>query len=659
MISCLDSFSGSYEHKVTQLFQATKMNMAFSNSDADHSKSTRENLSHYDYTSSALKRRIAATVTYRNQARKELAPTVSPADIDALMAFSNAMILRGGYTNPDICESIVLASAIWILDQFNLQGNTEAIYPYLPEIDEQDSFSPLLHPQYDQELIYSVAKLIYFRNEKSYGAVDWTLPVLAFSKTQYPPRQAYDAVIALIDANAIADATAQYQRDVWKFYKLSLSAYAKLQYAEKKIADEIEQLEKKRIPQAALLLRNPQNIFTESNPIAEQLQVLHRKLERFQHLAWITEIGLVNSREKTARKCRDIIGNDLAEQLIQFEVDDPFESAFALHILLDTDSLIPWLYYGSICVTYTLVDQLPFYNDFAEKGNAQLCRATNRALYSHRFKGVRWEGLSDCLGEPVERTFGKNLSQMLYYNSHTLYPRVSDEMPRLDSFYADLALNDEKERLLYTLLIQLLGSRNNLQESLQSYRLSNSLKELQEAANIPETADTAQLEKAIAILQSSVQKLSQALYEEGRLKKNAALKCDELMRENQRLTRELADLRELVFLRQSDESAEMPVSEPIKFPIMTSGRIVSFGGHPAWITEMKKLLPNVLFCSPDVVPNKDIIRNADQVWVQTQYISHASFYRIVSSLSTQAQIRYFVSKSAQRCAEQLYLSQTN
>lgn len=68
---------------------------------------------------------------------------------------------------------------------------------------------------------------------------------------------------------------------------------------------------------------------------------------------------------------------------------------------------------------------------------------------------------------------------------------------------------------------------------------------------------------------------------------------------------------------------------------------------------MKKLLPNVVFYSADVIPNKDVLRNADQVWVQTQYISHAAFYRIVSALGSDTQLRFFISKSARICAEQL------
>jgi hypothetical protein len=171
--------------------------------------------------------------------------------------------------------------------------------------------------------------------------------------------------------------------------------------------------------------------------------------------------------------------------------------------------------------------------------------------------------------------------------------------------------------------------------------------------NVAEPVDTTDLEEAVTVLQGRVKALSQALYEETCLKKNAVSKNNQLASENERLIRELADLRELVFMQQSDEPLETEAKEEIKFPVETSGRIVSFGGHPSWINEMKKLLPNVTFYSPDVVPNKDAIKNADQVWVQTQCISHSAFYRIESALGEKTQMRFFPNQNVRNCAEKM------
>jgi hypothetical protein len=72
---------------------------------------------------------------------------------------------------------------------------------------------------------------------------------------------------------------------------------------------------------------------------------------------------------------------------------------------------------------------------------------------------------------------------------------------------------------------------------------------------------------------------------------------------------------------------------------------------------MKAMLPDVAYFSAEVIPNKDILRNADVVWVQTQYISHSAFYRILSALGQNTQLRYFSSKSARTCAIQIAVSE--
>ena len=653
MYSYLDNFSGSFEQKVTQLYQQWRQNRG--NISEEKFNSSHEYDLHYDFTSSLTKKRVSATVAYQLYLQKELGDIASSERLNDMFAFSNGMILRGGYTNFDISFAVVVASAIWILDQLKLQGDLEKIYPYLPLVPDDEKFTFVHHPQYSEDLIESVTTLICDRDEDDYNSNVY-LSILPVSKRNSSPRKAYDAVISLIDQNAIDAVKEKYERKIWEFYRLVFESYVKIQDEEERIEKEIESLQNSAMRSFPTLMQNSNKLFASNDAITEKIQRLNYQLERIENTAWYTEIGLPDSREKTARRFRNIIGEDMVSKLTNFSVDDPFEYAFALHILLDEDSLIPWLYYGSICLTYTFVDQLPFVNEFVQKGTPKLIDGANRILYTHKFKGLRWKNRTDCNGEAIERTFGKNLGQILYYSSHTLYPRVADEMPELDTFFNDLSLDNEDEKQVYSLIIHLLGSTTKEQESLQTYRLNREIEKITEENSSLEIIDTTDLEKKMFVLEDRVNALSRALYEEGQLKKKAISKNNQLTTENERLIRELADLRELVFMQQSDEPIEPDAKEEIKFPVETTGRIISFGGHPSWINEMKKLLPNVIFYSPDVVPNKDAIKNADQVWVQTQFISHAAFYRVVSSINSETQIRYFVSKSARSCAEQLVLS---
>lgn len=655
MISFLDQYNGNYEKKVTQLFQRCRQLNVSTEEFEDMSLSNRQDAVHYDYSAALTQKRIDATIAYHNLARKKLVGVAMPAEIDELFAYSNSLILRGGYTNADIYTSVVIASAIWILDQLNIQGKLEEAYPYLPTVDDEDILLSVRHPQYDSTLIDSVIKLIFMRNRKCYEPmlIIEDPRVLLSERVESAPREAYDAVISLIDPKAIQEVKENFECKAWEFYRLSFSAYAALQKEQDRIEKEISDLQKKTLSAAPIIYGGLSVRAGNNDLTTERMEKLEYQLERLTNSAWFTEMGLSDSREKTVRRFRNILGTDLVDALTRFEVDDPFESAFALHILLDENSLVPWMYYGSICVTYTFVDQLPFNTPFAEKADPQLIKSINSTLYTHKFKGIRWTDATDCNKEPIERTFGKNLSQILYHRSHTLYPRVADEMPELDSFFEDLALENESEKQLYALLIHLLGSTNKDQESLQAYRLSREIEKMADENAALEPVDTSDLEKAVAALQGRVDALSRALYEETRLKKNAVSKNNQLEHENERLTRELADLRELVFIQQSEEPIEIETKEEIKFPVETTGRIVSFGGHPNWINEMKKLLPNVTFYSPDVVPNKDAIKNADHVWVQTQCISHSAFYRIESALGENTQIRFFPNQNVRSCAEKM------
>ena len=658
MISFLETYSGSYEKKVTQFFQEIRQRLVSREGIediADLAMSEREELVHYDYTTSLLKKRIDATLAYRDRSRRELIGVATAAEIDNLFAYSNSMILRGGYTNADIYTSVIIASAIWILDQLNIQGKLEEAYPYLPTVDDEDVLLSVRHPSYDSALIDSVIKLIFMRNRKNYEPMLMIEGprVLLSERMDSDPRKAYDAVISLIDPQAIQDVKEKFEHKIWEFYRLSFKAYVALQKEQDRIEKEIEELQKKALSSSPVIFGGLNPRAGAVNATTERLEKLEYQLDRLVNSGWLTEMGLSDSREKTVRRFRNILGTDLVEALTRFDVDDPFEAAFALHILLDENSLVPWLYYGSICVTYTFVDQLPFNTPFAEKGEAQLVNGVNSALYSHKFKGIRWTDATDCNEEAIERTFGKNLSQILYHSARTLYPRVADEMPQLEKFFEDLAVENESERQLYALLIHLLGSTSKDQESLQAYRLSREIEKMAEENAAVESVDTSDLEEAVTVLQGRVKALSQALYEETCLKKKAVSKNSQLASENERLIRELADLRELVFMQQSDEPVETDAKEEIKFPVETTGRIISFGGHPSWINEMKKLLPNVTFYSPDVVPNKDAIKNADQVWVQTQFISHAAFYRIESALGENTQIRFFPNQNVRNCAEKM------
>ena len=83
-------------------------------------------------------------------------------------------------------------------------------------------------------------------------------------------------------------------------------------------------------------------------------------------------------------------------------------------------------------------------------------------------------------------------------------------------------------------------------------------------------------------------------------------------------------------------------------------RIVVFGGHDSWAREIKPKLPDVRFVDRTVIPNAQLIRNADVIWIQTNALSHAYYYKIIEEIRKyDIPLRYFSYASATKCAEQI------
>lgn len=120
--------------------------------------------------------------------------------------------------------------------------------------------------------------------------------------------------------------------------------------------------------------------------------------------------------------------------------------------------------------------------------------------------------------------------------------------------------------------------------------------------------------------------------------------------------RELADLRELVFNRESEGSERLEKTEKnYSYPYDTVKRTVVFGGHDSFLRAFKPMFRNVRFVdASNLAYNPDIIRNADVVWIQNNCISHSQFWSVVKNCKLAGvQMRYFGFASAEKCAEQL------
>ena len=129
---------------------------------------------------------------------------------------------------------------------------------------------------------------------------------------------------------------------------------------------------------------------------------------------------------------------------------------------------------------------------------------------------------------------------------------------------------------------------------------------------------------------------------------------DQLQQEAAFAAQELTDLRDLVFHQQENEYLDNEPDGQIAFPFQTQNRIVVFGGHESWAREIRPKLPNVRFVDRTMVPNAEMIRRADVVWIQTNAMCHSYYYKIIDEVRKyNVRVRYFSYASAQKCAEQI------
>lgn len=644
----------------------------------------------YDYTPFREKRRRDVAEKGLASIKHHLRGVCDEQFLLESFVFTNFLIMRGGY-NYAIDEGNVatLSAAIWVLDQLSLQGKLEEAYPYLPSVPNdklpEDLLMPfVIHPMYDQQLIISMVQLIRHRNtskpivKAEKGAIQWDANAPDKDEEAQKNRAAFDSVIKLIDPQAIERATKKYEQDVWDFYRISFSTMFRVCKRMSKIEEELDEIEREAsaaiidFKQANALLTKKNsapfgvpNVLPMSGGNTDfRTVMLHKELEKLAGITF-TCISLANDRERTLDELKGVVPKDLANEIIRFHVDDPFETAFALLYLLDTGSDIPWYYYGSISVAYTMCDQLPLDAKSVEPQDPKLLSEWNNALYEHRYSGYRWPDVTDVSGDPVKRTFAKNLSQLIYSNTDSLFPRVIPGLPTLDSFLEELGDLSQQEKEAYSMLLYSLHAQILRAQSLGGYRLETEAErndeEKKEVVETPEEDPQQALELLKGDntrLREKNSALLQALKENRLIKQQQTTRAERLAEALELQRKELADLREKVFLLENQDLKEEPEDQTIKYPYHTAGRILSFGGHPSWIREMKKRLPEVMFISPDTLPNVDLIRGADTVWIQTNCISHSDYFKIMDAAKDSGiQIRYFVWAGANKCAEQLVKAQ--
>ena len=703
-----------------------------------------------------LKRRKDSVYRMLPEIQKRYGP--SYPDEEVINAWSRACACVANYTvdKADELFGITLAAAIWMLDELRSCCRLELAYDFFPDNlknVERLSLPDFFDPCHDETVILSMMMLIYARDSDgcyNHGYLNEVTarrskPVLhqvsEADEETMTSRERFDSVMALIPFASRQRAAKRFTEKFWEFQDILFDCDARLyrkflsheremeQVLEQQMAFEEQLLQSKKLTQTPgdiLLAKKPPQpfaLFTKADrsPVETVLKdEIHQKMGVGKRIMKLLgeEGALIKRRVRlqrngitaqmySAKRVADELGEGAKgelQQLLRFEVDDPYEICFGYLCLVEENSDIPWVYNGALAVLSAAARKLPWnirpldqrytYDEDLEPDPEEPDegKTAEQEKEAEEEKTAVWASESnllevlqnpvdwserkkelyrlDYLGVPFYEEFEcpvpdwkMNLPQILYDLTGAVMPRL---ISRADDSAEDLVKAGMDPALAKGLEYCLRFALDVQFQSRMDVPLSQDSEWRPDPDPEPDDVPDADREAA-----DRVEELQAKLKRQGELnagyqrelyqtrKDLAALKEKYEKAQTQAAAErdELARLRELIFQQvNAEEQASMEKEETLgeKFPYMTQKRVVVFGGHDTWTKAIKPLLPNVVFVHRDQRPNADMIRAADVVWIQANALAHRSYYKIINVVrSNQIPVRYFGYASAVKCALQV------
>lgn len=434
---------------------------------------------------------------------------------------------------------------------------------------------------------------------------------------------------------------------------------------------------------------NPEFLRDEIEEIDKQFHAMTSRVEDL-----VFAVGDVSRNMETT--LRESHGDRIADIMCNFKIEDPYAMCFAMMYEFDSGRDLPWLYFPGNAVAEHVRLHLPWTrymrvdpvieNDYA----AWLSdddEETNDCESSVKGNGAKISALPDMFdikyvchakGDDVEQdvSYQANLAQILYGFTGGILPRNFSRYYNAIGDMLTLGIKDEAtiKQMLYC--IMLLGEsqfkaddeslrmsyEDDYDDKFDACRADEADDIIDEALYQPEEANkepektAEQYEAEIKALKKELDLQKQQAYEATRAKRDLQGKYDALVEQNDFERKELAELREVVYNIEQQQTSGKPVQEEeITFPYTVKHTIVVFGGHDTWAKAIKPMFDgDIRFIFRDKLPDDNLIRHADMVWVQTNCISHPNHWKISrAAQASKVPVHHFAFASAEKCARQI------
>lgn len=238
-------------------------------------------------------------------------------------------------------------------------------------------------------------------------------------------------------------------------------------------------------------------------------------------------------------------------------------------------------------------------------------------------------------------------SQLVFLSSGMIPPRLGRSISYTKLLLNESSFSKEQQDLLYE-YISFAYSVNHKDPDFSTPDEDEVAQELSK-----DREDIRDKEQEIKKLRSEIKHLKNIVNQTEHKYRDLSAKLREANSKLDVSNTELSELRSMI--RESiDREEESPVS--VAFPYSVNKRTVIIGGHQSWMNAMKPLIVNARYIAASEQPNTAVILNAEVVWIQTNAISHSSFYKIIDVIRrNHIPVCYFSYSSAEKCAEQIAL----